>query len=109
MKIHQNPYSKAATEQSSAQAKKAGRAERAAKAKSNQSDASAAAQVASGVKTEVSSRAKEMVQARGIAQSTPDIREDRVAELKARIENGEYRVNSDAVADRLIQEHMDQL
>ena len=39
-----------------------------------------------------------------IAQNTPEVREQRVAELKAKIEKGEYKVDSEAVADGLLRE-----
>lgn len=42
------------------------------------------------------------VRAADIVARTPDVREDRVAELKRRIEAGEYRVDAEAVAARLL-------
>jgi len=59
----------------------------------------------SSVNAEISSKSKEMGRAKTIASETPDIREDKVANLKSRIESGNYRVDSDAIADRLVDEH----
>lgn len=54
---------------------------------------------------EISSRGKEMAKASAIASATPDVREDRIAELKKRIAAGEYKVDTDAIADKMIGEH----
>jgi flagellar biosynthesis anti-sigma factor FlgM len=56
----------------------------------------------------LSGQAKEMADARlkamEIARNTPDIREDRVAELKAKIQSGEYKVSSEDIADGMLRE-----
>ncbi len=56
----------------------------------------------------LSSRAKEMAESRKkameIAKNTPDIREDRVADLKKRIEAGEYKVDAGNIADGMLRE-----
>ena len=57
-------------------------------------------------KTELSDRAREMAQAKSIASDAPDVREDKIAALKARIASGEYKVNHEAVADRMVDEHL---
>jgi negative regulator of flagellin synthesis FlgM len=57
-------------------------------------------------KTEISDRAKEMSQAKALAQSAPDIREDRVAKLKEQISQGKYEINAEAIADRMVDEHL---
>jgi negative regulator of flagellin synthesis FlgM len=54
---------------------------------------------------EISSKAKDMAKAHAVASAAPDVREDRIAELKKRIASGEYRVDSDAVAEKMIGEH----
>ncbi len=56
----------------------------------------------------VSGKAKEMNDARlkalDIARNTPDVREDKVAELKKKIESGEYKVSSENIADGILRE-----
>lgn len=53
-------------------------------------------------KVEISSFGKEMHIARQAVRETSDIREDKVAELKAKIESGEYNVSAESFADKLI-------
>jgi negative regulator of flagellin synthesis FlgM len=57
-------------------------------------------------KTEISSRGKEFAKAREVAAEAPDVREDKVSELKQRISSGAYKVDSHAIADRLVDEHL---
>jgi negative regulator of flagellin synthesis FlgM len=56
----------------------------------------------------VSAKAKEMAEARkkamDIARNTSDIREDKVADLKARIASGEYKVDAGNIADGMMRE-----
>lgn len=49
-----------------------------------------------------SSVGKDMQVAKKALQSIPDIRQDKVNDLKARIENGSYQVSAEAFADKLI-------
>ena len=57
-------------------------------------------------KTEISTQAREFAQAKSVAGSAPDVREQKVAELKARIAAGNYEVNAQAIADRMVDEHI---
>lgn len=66
------------------------------------------------VDVNVSPRAREMAEAHKkafeIAKATPDVREERVADLKKRIQSGNYKVEPDKVADGMMREAiMDQL
>jgi negative regulator of flagellin synthesis FlgM len=45
---------------------------------------------------------KEVLKMRGILEDTPEIRQDRVQELKAQINKGEYEINPYKVADKLL-------
>ncbi|NDG27169.1 MAG: flagellar biosynthesis anti-sigma factor FlgM [Proteobacteria bacterium] len=47
-----------------------------------------------------------MKQAMETAQNTPDIRRDKVEMLKKSIREGTYHVDSAAIADRLVDEHL---
>ncbi|NBX92355.1 MAG: flagellar biosynthesis anti-sigma factor FlgM [Proteobacteria bacterium] len=60
----------------------------------------------SGASVEISERAKLMKQAMETAQNTPDIRRDKVEMLKKSIREGTYHVDSAAIADRLVDEHL---
>jgi len=55
---------------------------------------------------ELSEDAQLMRRAAEIARAAPDLRPDRVADLKKRIHEGTYQVDSAAVADRLVDEHL---
>ena len=57
---------------------------------------------------ELSDKSKQMAESRlkalEIARNTPDIREDRVAELKQRIESGQYKPDAGQIADGMMRE-----
>ena len=44
-----------------------------------------------------------------IISSEPDIREDKVSELKQRIDSGKYTIDHDAVADKLVDSFIDEI
>lgn len=64
------------------------------------------ANVSNDANTEISSRAKEMASAKAAATDAPETREEKIAALKARIAAGKYNVDSDAVADRMVDDHL---
>ncbi|HEY8491231.1 MAG TPA: flagellar biosynthesis anti-sigma factor FlgM [Dehalococcoidia bacterium] len=51
---------------------------------------------------EISTRARALQQADQAAREAPEVREDRVRELREAIQNGTYRVDAKAVAERLL-------
>jgi negative regulator of flagellin synthesis FlgM len=61
---------------------------------------------ADAVKPEISARAKEMKVAKEIAENTPDVRQSKVDELKAKIAAGKYNVDAEALASKLVDEHL---
>jgi negative regulator of flagellin synthesis FlgM len=60
----------------------------------------------SSTKAEISAKAKEFAKAKEAATSAPDVREDRIAELKKRIAAGNYQVNAEAIANKMVDEHV---
>lgn len=40
-------------------------------------------------------------------KSVPDVREDKVAEIRRRIREGTYRIDALAIAERLLKSHLD--
>ena len=52
---------------------------------------------------------KEAQAIKEIIASEPEIREDKVAEIKERIESGNYRIDHQAVADKLVDSFLDEL
>lgn len=49
-----------------------------------------------------SSIGKDMQIAKAALKNVPDVREDRVADLKAQIQNGTYNVSNESFADKLL-------
>ena len=56
------------------------------------------------VSSDARSRAAEMQKAKQIAQNAPDVREDKIAAIKERIQNGTYQVDSGLIADGIMRE-----
>ncbi len=50
----------------------------------------------------LSERAEEMKAARAAMAEAPEVRADRVAELKAQVEAGTYEIDTDKVAERIL-------
>lgn len=82
-------------------AAKTARAEQLATLKKNQ-----AAGSTDSAKTEISAKGKEFAAAHAVAKSAPDMREDRIAALKAKIAEGKYELDANKIADKMVSEHM---
>jgi negative regulator of flagellin synthesis FlgM len=54
----------------------------------------------------LSHTAKEIQKIREIVEATPEIRTDKVGQLKREIETGTYSVNADKVAERMLRESL---
>jgi negative regulator of flagellin synthesis FlgM len=54
----------------------------------------------------LSPQARELLAARCALAAIPDIREEKVAEIKARIEAGRYRLDSQAIAAEMIRQSL---
>ena len=57
----------------------------------------------------LSTASKETQTAREIIASEPDVREDKVSELKKRIESGNYTIDNKAVADKIVDAFIDEI
>jgi len=57
----------------------------------------------------LSQASKEAQKIEEIIASEPDVREDKVADLKERIESGRYTIDHAKVADKLVDELIDEL
>jgi len=53
-------------------------------------------------KVELSAESKEIKKINDVLEMTPDVRADRVAELKKRVQEDRYQVDSEAVAGKMI-------
>lgn len=58
------------------------------------------------VKSELSGKAKELARTADLAKSAPDIRAEKIAELRERIAKGEYNVKPEGIADRMVDDHL---
>jgi negative regulator of flagellin synthesis FlgM len=58
---------------------------------------------------EISQQSREAQKAAEISRQTPEIREDKVQALKAKIERGEYSVDSRDVADKIMRDLLSEL
>ena len=52
----------------------------------------------------LSPQARELLSAQQKLAEIPDVREEKVQEIKTRIANGSYRVDSEEIADKMIRE-----
>jgi len=57
-------------------------------------------------KVSISKESRDAGLMRGIINKLPDIREEKVQELKAQIENGTYEVNSEDIAKKMVSESL---
>ncbi len=73
----------------------------------NALEASQTARTALASNVKWSSDAKLATEALAIAKASPDTRSEKVASLKAAIANGSYKVDSKAVADRMIESSLE--
>jgi negative regulator of flagellin synthesis FlgM len=57
----------------------------------------------------LSTASKDAQIAKKVVDSEPDVREDKVAELKNQIESGNYTIDHKAVADKMVDSFMDEI
>ncbi len=55
-------------------------------------------------KVDLSTKAKDIQQARNALSSTPDAREAKVQEIKTQVDKGTYNVNAGKIADKMVTE-----
>jgi negative regulator of flagellin synthesis FlgM len=103
-------HSKSSSAQASeaGNAKQANRSGSAQEAKKNEKAANVEANQGahSGVKTEISAKGKEFAAVKAAATEAPDVREDKIADLKRRIAEGSYKIDTNSVADRMVDDHL---
>ncbi len=68
------------------------------------SESSATGQVSGGEQIALSPKAKGIQKALETAQTSPDIRSEKVTEIKGQIANHTYHVDSKALAEKILQE-----
>ena len=57
-------------------------------------------------KVAISSGAKDFAKAKEIASSAPDVDEAKVARLKSAIDSGNYKIDTEKLADKLVDQHL---
>ena len=55
-------------------------------------------------KVDFSTTAKDIQQAKNALNSLPDVRQEKVQEVKAQVEKGTYNVNAGKIADKMVNE-----
>ena len=63
-------------------------------------------QVPTEDKVDLSAQSKEMNKIRDVLKATPDVRTEKVEALKKQVESGQYVVNSNSVAEKMIKEFL---
>lgn len=89
-----------------AKASKTGSAESLLESKKNKASAGVDAGGIDSAKVDLSSRAQDMRKAKELATPSNDVDEAKVARLQKLIDEGKYKVDAEAIADRLLDEHM---
>jgi len=63
-------------------------------------------QVSSEDKVDLSAQSKEMNKIHEVLNATPDVRTEKVEALKKQIEAGQYEVNSNSLAEKMVKEFL---
>lgn len=63
-------------------------------------------EVASAAKVDLSQRAQDMKKIKEIAMAAPDVNAEKVARLQKLIDEGKYKVDGKAVADKMVDEQL---
>lgn len=74
--------------------------------KKNEEDTS---NISSDDKVELSSRAMDLKEMQSQVMATPDVRTEKVLQIKTNIENGTYAISSEKIAERLIEEAIEEV
>lgn len=88
-----------------AKASKTGGAEALLNSKKTSSPAKGA-ELKDSARVELSSRAQQMAKAKELATPSNEIDEAKVARLQKLIDEGKYKVDAEAIAERLLDEHL---
>jgi len=67
---------------------------------------SAQNQVPTEDKVDLSAQSKEMNKIHDVLKATPDVRAEKVEALKKQVESGQYEVNSNSLAEKMLKEFL---
>lgn len=60
----------------------------------------------SSARVNISDKAKELSRVKELAKQAPDVDAEKVAKFRSLIERGEYKVNAEAIADKMLGEEL---
>ena len=60
----------------------------------------------SSARVNISDKAKELARVKELAKQAPDVDAEKVAKFRSLIEKGEYKVNAEAIADKMLGEEL---
>lgn len=63
-------------------------------------------ELASAAKVDISQRAQDMKKIKELAMAAPEVDIDKVAKFQKLIDEGKYKIDSEAIADRMVDEHL---
>lgn len=72
----------------------------------NKADALTSSSLAESSRVELSPRAQEAKRIKELAMSAPDVDEAKVAKFRKLIDEGKYKVDAEAIADKMVDEHL---
>jgi len=55
-------------------------------------------------KVDLSTKAKDIQQAKNALSKLPDVRDEKVQEIKSQVDKGTYNVNAEKIADKMVKE-----
>lgn len=76
------------------------------KSKKKVLDTALSEEVASAAKVDLSQRAQDMKKIKDLAMKAPEVNADRVAHFQKLIDEGKYKVDAKAVADKMVDEQL---
>lgn len=74
---------------------------------SSKLDALKSAGLGESTKVELSSKAQDAKRIKELAMAAPDVDEVKVAKFRDMIDKGEYKTDAKAIADRMVDEHLE--
>lgn len=88
-------------------AKAGGKSDATAKISDAKTDALTQAAANNSAKVDVSSRAQEAKKIKELAMAAPDVDEAKVAKFRQLIDDGKYKIDAQAIADKMVDEHLE--
>lgn len=104
MKITHNQVGQNLNLRDTAQTDKAGALNK--ESKLDKTDSILNADLTDASKVSISQASRDQAKIMEVVKKTPDVNEKRVAELQKLIDEGKYKIDAEAIADRMVDEHL---